>query len=382
MKCQSELNSGSVTVKSHFYHLAFSTSFASTTTMNLSSASELALTQTPAPRRYTIGSRASKLATIQAEIVLEALQKLHPHAIFNLEYMTTEGDKNQSQALYLLGGKALWTKELEVELLEGKIDLIVHSLKDVPTTLPPGCELAAILEREEPADCLVMKQGLEYKSLDELPDGSVIGTSSVRRVAQLRRLYPKLQFADVRGNLNTRLAKLDKADGEYTAIILAAAGLMRLGFSDRITALLKPPTLYHAVGQASLGVEIRSDDETTKQLIAGLTHPESNLMCRAERACLKVLEGGCSVPVGVASSFERKEGADEVVGTLKLMGTVTSLSGTSHVESTLEAEVSSVEDAENLGARLARKLIDSGAKTILEEIEKAKKERQEQEKTS
>lgn len=165
--------------------------------MNLSSASELALTQTPAPRRYTIGSRASKLATIQAEIVLEALQKLHPHAIFNLEYMTTEGDKNQSQALYLLGGKALWTKELEVELLEGKIDLIVHSLKDVPTTLPPGCELAAILEREEPADCLVMKQGLEYKSLDELPDGSVIGTSSVRRVAQLRRLYPKLQFADV-----------------------------------------------------------------------------------------------------------------------------------------------------------------------------------------
>ncbi|KIO33599.1 hypothetical protein M407DRAFT_17561 [Tulasnella calospora MUT 4182] len=169
--------------------------------MNLNSSSELALTQTPAPRRYTIGSRASKLATIQAEIVLDALQKLHPEAIFNLEYMTTEGDKNQSQALYLLGGKALWTKELEVELLEGKIDLIVHSLKDVPTTLPPGCELGAILEREEPGDCLVMKQGLEYKSLDELPDGSVIGTSSVRRVAQLRRLYPKLQFADVRGNL-------------------------------------------------------------------------------------------------------------------------------------------------------------------------------------
>lgn len=156
-----------------------------------------ALTQTPAPRRYVIGSRASKLATIQAEIVLDALTKLHPEASFALSYMTTEGDKNQSQALYLMGGKALWTKELEVGLLDGDIDLIVHCLKDVPTALPSGCELGAILEREDPTDCLVVKAGLEYKSLDELPEGSVIGTSSVRRVAQVRRHYPHLKFLDV-----------------------------------------------------------------------------------------------------------------------------------------------------------------------------------------
>lgn len=160
---------------------------------------ESALEQTPAPRRFVIGSRASKLAVVQAELVYEALKQLHPpsSATFALSYMRTEGDKNQTQALYLMGGKALWTKELEVALLEGEVDLIVHCLKDIPTQLPDGCELGAILEREDPSDCLVVKEGLPYKTLDELPEGSVIGTSSVRRVAQLRRKYPKLKFADV-----------------------------------------------------------------------------------------------------------------------------------------------------------------------------------------
>lgn len=149
------------------------------------------------PRTFVIGSRASKLAVIQAEIVYDALIKLHPEIPLKLSYMSTEGDKNQSQALYLMGGKALWTKELEVGLLDGDIDLIVHSLKDVPTSLPDGCELAAIMEREDPSDCLVVKGGLNYKTLEDLPDGSVIGTSSVRRVAQLRRTFPRLRFADV-----------------------------------------------------------------------------------------------------------------------------------------------------------------------------------------
>lgn len=148
-------------------------------------------------RQFVIGSRASKLATIQAEIVLDGLTRLHPLTQFSLSYMTTEGDKNQSQALYLLGGKSLWTKELEVGLLEGDIDLIVHSLKDVPTTLPPGCDLAAILKREDPSDCLVIKKDSPYSSLEDLPEGSIVGTSSVRRVAQLRRAFPKLKFADV-----------------------------------------------------------------------------------------------------------------------------------------------------------------------------------------
>jgi hydroxymethylbilane synthase len=144
-----------------------------------------------------IGSRASKLAQIQAQIVEDALRALHPEQSFQVQYMTTEGDKNQSQALYLLGGKALWTKELEVGLLDGSIDLIVHCLKDMPTTLPDGCELGAILQREDPRDCLVVKKGLDYKNLEDLPSGSVIGTSSVRRVALLRKAFPHLEFRDV-----------------------------------------------------------------------------------------------------------------------------------------------------------------------------------------
>jgi hydroxymethylbilane synthase len=156
-------------------------------------ASEVTITRT----KFTIGSRASKLAQIQAETVRDSLVALHPDKTFDVLYMTTEGDKNQSQALYLLGGKALWTKELEVSLFDRQIDMIVHSLKDVPTLLPEGGEIGAILNREDPRDCLVIKESLPYRTLEELPDGSVIGTSSVRRVAQLRRNYPKLLFSDV-----------------------------------------------------------------------------------------------------------------------------------------------------------------------------------------
>lgn len=156
------------------------------------------MTSTPSPRiNFTLGSRASKLAQIQTEIVRDALIALHPNKTFDVLYMTTEGDKNQSQALYLLGGKALWTKELEVSLFERQIDMIVHCLKDVPTLLPEGGEIGAITQREDPRDCLVMKEGLPYRTLEELPDASVIGTSSVRRVAQLKRNFPKLVFKDV-----------------------------------------------------------------------------------------------------------------------------------------------------------------------------------------
>lgn len=149
------------------------------------------------PRSYTLASRASKLAQIQTNIVRDALQAAHPDLTFNTSFMSTEGDKNQSQALYLLGGKALWTKELEVALKEDAVDMLVHSLKDCPTVLPEGCEIGAILEREDPVDCLVVKEGLPYRTLGDLPDGSAVGTSSVRRVAQLRRQFPKLVFLDV-----------------------------------------------------------------------------------------------------------------------------------------------------------------------------------------
>ena len=153
------------------------------------------------PRKFTLASRASQLAQIQTNIVRDALTALHPGTAFETSFMTTGGDHNQSQALYLLGGKALWTKELEVALREGAVDMLVHCYKDMPTALPPGFEIAGVLEREDPVDCLIVKEGEPWKSLEELPESSVVGTSSVRRVAQLKRLYPKLAFKDIRGNL-------------------------------------------------------------------------------------------------------------------------------------------------------------------------------------
>ncbi|KAJ3576278.1 hypothetical protein NP233_g532 [Leucocoprinus birnbaumii] len=328
---------------------------------------------TPSPRNFVLASRASQLAQIQTNNVLAILQEQFPAnqsnattvPTFSTSFMSTAGDKNQSQALYLLGGKALWTKELEVALKDCDVDMLVHSLKDVPTTLPDGCYLGAVLEREDPVDSLVVKRGMPWKNLDELPEGSVVGTSSVRRVAQLKRKYPKLKFLDVRGNLNTRLAKLDGPDGPYAALILAKAGLVRLGMGDRITTDLGPPTLLYAVSQGALGVEVRSDDKEAIELCKIITHTETQWKCLAERACLRVLEGGCSVPVGVASGIEWQS---KEVGELTLTGSVTSIDGQEHVEHTLKEKVSSVEEAEEVGAKLAKILIETGAKKILDDI--------------
>lgn len=326
-------------------------------------------------RTFVLASRASQLAQIQTNIVLDTLQSLHDsndasQPKFTTSFMSTAGDKNQSQALYLLGGKALWTKELEVALKDKEVDLLIHSLKDVPTTLPEGCALGAILEREDPVDSLVVKAGEPWKSLSELPAGSVVGTSSVRRVAQLKRNYPKLKFLDVRGNLNTRLAKLDAVDGPYAALVLAKAGLVRLGYGARVTADLKPPTLFHAVSQGALGVEIRSDDKEAIELCKKLTHKPTQFRCLAERACLRVLEGGCSVPVGVYSEL-----ADDV---LKLTGCVTSLDGGAHVQHTIEEKVATTEDAEEVGRKLAEVLIETGARAILNAINVERDRRMEQ----
>lgn len=336
-------------------------------------------------RTFTLASRASQLAQIQTNIVLATLQALfpppsestHEHApvpIFKTSFMATSGDKNQSQALYLLGGKALWTKELEVVLREGAVDMIIHSLKDVPTTLPEGCVIGAILEREDPVDSLVVKCGKSWKSLEDLPGGSVVGTSSVRRVAQLKRNFPKLKFLDVRGNLNTRFAKLDAPDGPYAALILARAGIVRLGMSDRITSDLRPPILYHAVSQGALAVEVRSDDIEAIELCKKLNHWETEWKCLAERACLRVLEGGCSVPVGVSSALE-VDASETRAGVLTLTGCVTAINGDVHVEHTLKNRVGSAEQAEEVGKGLARVLLDSGAKKVLDDINKDRNRR-------
>ncbi|KAF9056409.1 porphobilinogen deaminase, dipyromethane cofactor binding domain-containing protein [Panaeolus papilionaceus] len=320
------------------------------------------------PRTFTIASRASQLAQIQTNIVLNSLQEAFPpngtNPEFKTSFMTTAGDKNQSQALYLLGGKALWTKELEVALKDRDVDMLVHSYKDVPTTLPEGCVIGAVLEREDPVDSLVVRQGKEWKTLDDLPDGSVVGTSSVRRVAQLRRKYPKLQFLDVRGNLNTRLAKLDDPNGPYAALILAKSGMVRNGMGDRVTSDIKAPTLYHAVSQGALAVEVRSDDKEALEFCKALTHRQTLWTCGAERACLRVLEGGCSVPVGIVTKLEQRANGE----TLTMTGCITSIDGQEHVEHTLKDDVSSLEDAEKLGALLGKTLIETGGKKILDEI--------------
>ncbi|KAI0791816.1 porphobilinogen deaminase [Abortiporus biennis] len=334
-------------------------------------------------RTIILASRTSQLAQIQTNIVLDILRSKNPTKSFSTLFMTTGGDHNQSQALYLLGGKSLWTKELEWALLsneaegEGKkVDMLIHSFKDVPTVLPPGCEIAGVLEREDPVDSLVVRKDLVetkgWKTLEDLEDGSVVGTSSVRRVAQLKRAFPKLKFLDVRGNLNTRISKLDAPSSPYTALILAKAGLLRLGWKSRITSDIHPPTLYHAVSQGALAIEIRSNDSEVKNLCRSITDRKTEWRCYAERGLLRVLEGGCSVPVGVftelipQSTGEGEGGGEKEV--LVITGCVTSLDGQSHVEHTLKEPVGSVEEAEAVGEKLAKILIETGAKKILDDI--------------
>jgi hydroxymethylbilane synthase len=251
------------------------------------------------------------LALIQTHMVADELSALHRRCSFEVEWMTTVGDRNQQTPLHLLTpysqqqpAKSLWTDELEARLMNGGFDILIHSLKDVPTTLKGGCEIACMLKREDPRDALVVKQGLDYKTLEDLPDGSVVGTGSVRRVAQLKRAFPKLVFEDMRGNLNTRLTKLDKPESNFAALILAISGLTRLGSAHRVTSPIGSPELYHAVGQGALGVEIRSGDARVRETLRGIGHWPTEWRCGAERGCLRVLEGGCSVPVGVESELE------------------------------------------------------------------------------
>lgn len=282
------------------------------------------------------------------------------------------GDMNKVTPLYQFDAKALWTRELEVALLEGEIDMIVHSLKDMPTTLPEGCALGAITEREDPRDAVVMKASLDYKSLAELPEGSVVGTSSVRRIAQLRRAYPHLHFADVRGNVDTRLNKLDhNTEPNYSAIILAEAGLARMELNHRSTCLLSSPILLHAVGQGSLGIEIRSGDEKTLELLKPLNHRESRLRCLAERSLMRALEGGCSVPIGVETKIE-KDGK-----VLNLKAVIVTVDGQNaiHGEDDITFEDEDEDSAaETLGMRVAQDLLNRGAQKLLDAIRFEKEE--------
>jgi hydroxymethylbilane synthase len=308
-----------------------------------------------AKRTIRIGSRKSQLALVQTYWVREQLQNSFPDINFEVHTMSTQGDKILDVALAKIGDKGLFTKELEVGMLNEDIDFAVHSLKDLPTNLPEGLALAAITERENPADALVVHEKFKDKQIDTLPAGAVVGTSSLRRLAQLRHKFPHLTFKDVRGNLNTRLAKLDA--GEYDALILAAAGLQRLGMGDRIHQVIPKEVSLHAVGQGALGIECRANDAELISLLKAIEHPETRDRCLAERSFLRSLEGGCQVPIGVNTEINGDE--------LTLTGVVASVDGQNIVKDTISGAAS---DAEAIGKQLAERLREQGAQEILEVI--------------
>ncbi|ODQ67590.1 porphobilinogen deaminase [Nadsonia fulvescens var. elongata DSM 6958] len=319
--------------------------------------------------RVHVGGRKSKLAVVQTKIVAAELQKVHPDLSFPVLAISTLGDQVQGRPLYAFGGKALWTKELETLLLEENpthedehLDMIVHSLKDMPTSLPEGCILGAILKREDPRDALVMKAGSPHKLLRDLPPNAIVGTSSIRRSAQLKKNYPHLQFESVRGNVITRLAKLDATESPYACLILAVAGLVRLGLGYRITSHLQAPDMYHAVGQGALGIECRANDQHTLDILKPITDKTATITCLAERALMRTLEGGCSVPIGVESAYNLE------TKVLFLEGVVISVDGQTHVQQKIERVVESEEEADSVGRDLAQLLIKCGAKDILDEI--------------
>ncbi|CAN9214498.1 unnamed protein product [Alternaria alternata] len=344
-----------------------------------------------------IGTRNSVLAQIQARAVERSLKDAYPDRTFNICPVVVQGDRDKITPLQQLSqgenAKSLWTGELESMLESGDLDIIVHCLKDMPTQLPDHLEIGAILEREDPRDALLISPRLPKETtLATLPQGATIGTSSVRRAATLRKLYPHLKFADLRGNVGTRLAKLDAEDSPYSAIILAAAGLKRMGLDNRITQYLSSTSggMLHAVGQGALGIEIRKNDKAMKDIMSGIRCERTTRACSAERALLRTLEGGCSVPIGVETSWRGGKGL--AIGTqpakdydkhgnaveeeepdiddqeLVLSAMVVSVDGKEFVKYQAARKVRTAEEAEEMGQEVAKVLIEKGADKILEKI--------------
>ena len=299
-----------------------------------------------------IATRKSPLALWQAHYVSDLLKHHHPDLEIELVTMTTQGDKILDTPLAKVGGKGLFVKELETGMLEGRADIAVHSMKDVPVEFPSGLHLAVICQREDPRDAFVSNN---FKSLDELPQGARLGTSSLRRQAQISALRPDLKIIDLRGNVNTRLKKLD--DGEYDAIILAAAGLKRLKFDDRITQFIGTDVCLPAIGQGAVGIECRSDDARVHNLIAPLNDSKTQTRVLAERAMNERLQGGCQVPIAGYAELER--------GLIMLRGLVGQVDGTKIIRGDIAGPP---ENAEELGIVLAEDLLSRGADKILNEL--------------
>lgn len=281
-----------------------------------------------------VGSRKSELALIQTKHVIGRLQKLYPKKKFEIHTMSTIGDRVLNVSLPKIGEKSLFTRDLEDALRTGGVDFVVHSLKDLPTALPAGMAIGAVLERDDARDALVLNHKYKGHTIGTLPHGSVIGTSSLRRTAQIRRQYPHLEVCDIRGNLNTRLAKLDAPDSKFAGIVLAQAGLLRMGWQSRISQVLDPVDLLYAVGQGALAVECRSNDDHILSMLQKLMCLTTSCRILAERSFLKTLGGGCSAPVAVQSTVKGSiydPNNDNSVPNLHLTGAVWSLDGSTEI---------------------------------------------------
>ncbi|ALC42998.1 l-3-02640 [Drosophila busckii] len=282
-----------------------------------------------------VGSRKSELALIQTKHVIGRLQKLYPKQKFEIHTMSTFGDRVLNVSLPKIGEKSLFTRDLEDALRNGGVDFVVHSLKDLPTALPTGMAVGAVLEREDARDALVLRENFKGHTIATLPEGSVIGTSSLRRTAQIRRQYPHLIVSDIRGNLNTRLAKLDAKDSKFAGIILAQAGLVRMGWMSRISQVLEPTDLLYAVGQGALAVECRANDVQILTMLQKLMCLNTTCRILAERSFLKTLGGGCSAPVAVWSKLNGEAHQQSDSG-LSLIGAVWSLDGAIEIRDELD----------------------------------------------
>lgn len=298
-----------------------------------------------------IGTRKSALALWQAEWIKKRLSELNPALHIELVKITTKGDKIIDSPLANIGGKGLFVKEIEEALLEGRADIAVHSMKDMPAELPDGLIIGAVPEREDPFDALLIRGEI----LMHLRPGAIIGTSSLRRGAQLKKLRPDATIEPLRGNVDTRVRKLD--EGQYDAVVLAVAGLKRMGLEDRIVEYLGPPHFLPAVGQGALAIQTRENDDSTNSLIAPLEHGPSRTTTAAERAFLAELQGGCQVPIAAYAAHVGEK--------LHVAGMVASLDGSTILRQDMEGDPS---DAEEIGKTLGKKLLEKGADKILEEI--------------
>ncbi|MDO9621881.1 MAG: hydroxymethylbilane synthase [Moraxellaceae bacterium] len=299
-----------------------------------------------------IATRQSALALWQAHYVADALRALNPELVVELVPMVTQGDRILDVPLAKIGGKGLFVKELELAMLDGRADIAVHSMKDVPMAFPDGLSLAIICPREDPSDAFVSSR---FESLGTLPQGAVVGTSSLRRQCQLRRWRPDLQIKDLRGNVNTRLARLDA--GEFDAIVLATAGLLRLEMADRIRHRIAPELMLPAVGQGAVGIECRTDDERTRALLAPLADHITSRCVAAERAMNTRLQGGCQVPIAGYATYQD--------GRIQLHARVGAVNGSRLLEESMSGPEA---DAELMGVEVAERLLAAGADVILAEV--------------